>query len=142
MAHLSYSDQKKLVYKGLIILALVTLIEVAFSLFGKGHLWSGAVDYKWLVVAVSVIIVALSIYKAYYIIYNFMHMAWEVPGLAKTVLLPTVLLIWAIIAFFYEGADWQKRRAYVKQKQQHNVEKAEVQQEGTLIRSLKNEDFQ
>ena len=33
-------------------------------------------------------------------------MRYEVPGLVRSVLMPTMLLIWAIIAFFYEGNTW------------------------------------
>jgi cytochrome c oxidase subunit IV len=142
MSHLSYEASKKLVYKGLIILAVVTLAEVFISLIGKGHLWGGIVEYRWLVILSSVVIVTLSIYKAYYIIYNFMHMKYEVPELARTVLLPTALLIWAMIAFFWEGADWQKRRAFVQQNAQEDVKSSEQMQEGTLIRELETSDFQ
>jgi hypothetical protein len=53
---------------------------------------------------------ALSIYKAYFIIFDFMHMKYEVKGLAWSVLLPTALLIWALIAFFNEGSSYNSRR--------------------------------
>ena len=35
-----------------------------------------------------------------------MHMGHEVKGLRMTVLMPMLLLVWAIIAFFYEGSAW------------------------------------
>jgi cytochrome c oxidase subunit IV len=116
MGHHSYEDAKKLVIKGLYILAVVTLVEVFFSLLGKGHIVSGVEDYKWVFYVISLIIIILSVYKAYYIIFEFMHMKYEVPSLVKTVLLPTALLIWAIIAFFWEGADWNARRTLIKDK--------------------------
>jgi len=47
--------------------------------------------------------IALSLYKAYKIVYEFMHLGHEVPGMLKSVLLPALLLVWAIIAFFWEG---------------------------------------
>ena len=68
-----------------------------------------------------------------------MHMKYEVPGLAKSVLLPTVLLIWAIIAFFWEGNDWNKRRALIEDR---NNEQVEQPQMGMDVRILKEEDFQ
>jgi cytochrome c oxidase subunit 4 len=37
-------------------------------------------------------------------------MKYEVPGLVKTVLLPTLLLVWAVIAFLYEGNYWNNSR--------------------------------
>ena len=46
MGHLSYEDSKKAVYKGLVLLGIVTLIEVFFSLLGKGYIIKGAQDYK------------------------------------------------------------------------------------------------
>jgi cytochrome c oxidase subunit IV len=140
MEHLSYEDSKKGVYRGLILLAVVTLIEVFFSLLGKGHVISGAENYKLLIIIASLFILGLSIYKAYFIIYEFMHMKYEVKGLSRTVLLPLVLLIWAIIAFFWEGNDWNKRRTLIQNK---NNESVEMQpQIGMEIRSLTKEDFQ
>ena len=45
-----------------------------------------------------------------------MHMAYEVRGLVMSVLLPTSLLIWAIIAFFQEGNSWGERRDQIQEK--------------------------
>lgn len=115
MSHLSYEDSKKLVIKGLWLLAVVTLIEVAVSLFGKGHLIEGMEDLGWVMAICALIIAALSIYKAYFIVYFFMHMAYEVKGLRWSVLLPTLLLVWAIIAFFQEGNSWKERREQVEE---------------------------
>jgi hypothetical protein len=39
-----------------------------------------------------------------------------VPGLAKSVLLPTFLLVWGIIAFFQEGNSWKERREVIDAK--------------------------
>lgn len=117
MGHLSYEESKKRVYFGLILLAVVTLAEVIISLFGKGHIiWHGAKDHKLLIYFVGLVIIALSLYKAYFIIYEFMHMKYEVRGLAMSVLLPTALLIWAVIAFFQEGNSWKHRRQQIKEK--------------------------
>ena len=116
MAQHSYEEAKKLVMKGLVILAIVTLVEVFFSLLGKGHIWAGVENIRWAFWLIGLIIIILSIYKAYYIIYEFMHMRYEMPGLVRTVLLPMALLIWAIIAFFWEGADWNARRTLIKDK--------------------------
>jgi len=114
MGHLSYEDSKKLVYKGLVLLAVVTLVEVFFSLLGKGHVIGGLEDISWLGYLVGLILIGLSLYKAYYIIYEFMHMRYEVKGLALSVLLPTVLLVWALIAFFQEGTAWKQRRQQIE----------------------------
>ena len=41
MGHLSYEESKKAVVRGLILLAVVTLVEVAIGLVGKGHVIEG-----------------------------------------------------------------------------------------------------
>ncbi|MCB0546198.1 MAG: cytochrome C oxidase subunit IV family protein, partial [Phaeodactylibacter sp.] len=116
MGHLSYEEAKKVVYKGLVLLAVVTLIEVFFSLLGKGHVIPALKGITWLHYLIGMLLIALSLYKAYFIIYEFMHMRYEVKGLAMSVLLPTLLLIWAIIAFFQEGNSWKNRRELIKEK--------------------------
>ena len=74
MAHHSYEEAKKLVYKGLILLAIITLIEVIVSLFGKGHLgWHEAFYLTWVRYIVGFVIIVLSLYKAYYIVFELMQ---------------------------------------------------------------------
>lgn len=114
--HISYEESIKKVYKGLWLLAAVTGIEVIVSLFGKGHIISSVKGLGgWFVAVIGLLIIGLSLYKAYFIIYEFMHMKYEVKTLATTVLLPTALLIWAIIAFFMEGDYWNERRTQIKE---------------------------
>ncbi len=124
MGHLSYEESKKKVFQGLILLGAVTLVEVGLSLFGKGYIISGVEDYTWVAYVVGLGLIVLSLYKAYFIIYDFMHMRYEVKGLALSVLLPTLLLVWAIIAFFQEGGSWKSRRDQIKEK---NAEPAKEQ---------------
>jgi cytochrome c oxidase subunit 4 len=133
MGHLSYEESKKLVFRGMWLLAIVTLVEVAVSLFGKGHIISGVENSSVIFFITGLIIIALSVYKAYFIIYEFMHMKYEVKGLAMSVLLPTVLLIWAIIAFFQEGNAWKSRRQQVQEQNKEQVidDNAKMQ-EGSL----------
>ncbi len=116
MGNLSYEDSIKRVYFGLKLLAAVTLIEVLISLAGKGHIGflKGLTNYKWFLILVGLALILFSLYKAYFIIYEFMHMKYETPGLRWSVLLPMGLLIWAIIAFFNEGSAWGNARAEYK----------------------------
>jgi len=105
--HLSYEDSIKGVWKGLILLAVVTVVEVLLSL---GKATDFAKEHVWLFGLLAVLIIAFSIYKAYFIIFEFMHMGYEVKGLALSVLLPTGLLLWGVIAFFWEGSAWKENR--------------------------------
>ncbi len=132
-SHLTYEESKKKVFQGLVLLAVVTLVEVFISLLGKGHIIAGAEKYKVLYALVGIGLIVLSLYKAYFIIYEFMHMRYEVKGLALTVLLPTTLLIWAIVAFFQEGNSWKVRRELIKDKNKQEVEDTKpAKQEGML----------
>lgn len=114
--HKTYEESKKDVFKGLILLAVVTLIEVFISLLGKGHIIGGIEKYSVVIYGAGLAIIILSIYKAYFIIYEFMHMAYEAKGLAMTVLLPILLLVWGVIAFMQEGGSWGERRELIKEK--------------------------
>ena len=125
MGHLSYEESKKRVVFGLILLAVVTLVEVGFSLAGKGHIFKGWEDITWLAYVIGVILVGLSLYKAYFIVYEFMHMKYEVRSLALSVLLPTLLLVWAVIAFFQEGDSWKDRRQQIEEFDKEEVDEEE-----------------
>jgi cytochrome c oxidase subunit 4 len=124
MGHLSYEEAKKVVFKGLLLLAGVTLAEVIISLLAKGHLIPGLEKYHVLLYIGGVILIVLSLYKAYFIIYEFMHMRYEMKGLARSVLLPTILLVWAVIAFFQEGSSWGERRELIKERNQEVSDKS------------------
>ncbi|THH41747.1 cytochrome C oxidase subunit IV family protein [Neolewinella litorea] len=113
--HLSYEESVRGVWKGLGLLAAVTVAEVILSLLKAAEF---AESIRPLIYVASLLIIALSVYKAYFIIYEFMHMGYEVKGLAMTVLLPTMLLLWALIAFFNEGDAWRKSREKVLYKDQ------------------------
>ncbi len=119
-AHQSYEDQKRFVVRGLMLLGAITLIEVFIALVAKGHIgghkWEGALHYFYMLV-----MVAFSLYKAYFIVFFFMHMAHEMRGLAMSVLLPTLLLVWAIIAFFQEGSAWGNNREKIKEKNEQVI---------------------
>ncbi len=120
MGHLSYEEGKKVVFRGLIILGIVTLVEVFVALIGKGYIIEGFHLPKWIM---YLAMIGMSLYKAYFIVYEFMHMRYEVPGLVKSVLLPTLLLVWAIIAFFYEGDTWYKWRKNVNDREIASITK-------------------
>ncbi len=114
----NYEEGIAVVKKGLGLLAAITVIEVAIALLGNGHIIDGFHMPKWLMYPVMI---GFSLYKAYFIVYYFMHMAHEVKGLAMSVLLPCLLLVWAIIAFFNEGNSWHTRRELIQKKNELQV---------------------
>lgn len=104
---LSYEEGKKVFLKTILILGAITIGEVAFALIGKGHIFPGIEFPGWLIGGVMIL---MSVVKAYLIIYEFMHMKYEVKGLVRTVLLPAFLLVWGVIAFLWDGTHWMDRR--------------------------------
>jgi cytochrome c oxidase subunit IV len=103
----SYEEGIKVVQRGFLLLGAITILEVMIALVGNGHIIHGFTIHKAIMYPAMI---GLSLYKAYWIVYNFMHMAYEVKGMAMSVLLPCCLLVWAVIAFFQEGDSWGSRR--------------------------------
>ena len=51
------------------------------------------------------IFIGLTIVKAFYIVAEFMHMKYEAKSLAWSVILPTIFIVWLIIALLTEGGQ-------------------------------------
>ena len=49
------------------------------------------------------VFVGLTIVKAYYIVSEFMHLGHERKALIWSILLPTIFVMWLIVALIYEG---------------------------------------
>ncbi|MDX1407979.1 MAG: cytochrome C oxidase subunit IV family protein [Saprospiraceae bacterium] len=130
MGH-DYHKAKKIALKTILILAVVTVIEVLIALGGKGHLIEGFHMVWWLM---GLLMIIGSLYKAYLIVGEFMHMKHEVRALGLSVLLPTLLLVWAIIAFMYEGGAWKGNRQKIEQRNSQLVDES-IQPQGMLLRS-------
>ncbi|MDQ6815474.1 MAG: cytochrome C oxidase subunit IV family protein [Bacteroidota bacterium] len=60
--------------------------------------------------AIKGFIIILMMAKAFYIVAYFMHLKSEIRNLIMTILVPLSLLIWAIIAFLYEGNSYKNNR--------------------------------
>ena len=58
--------------------------------------------------------IVFSLYKAYYIVSIFMHLGHEIGGFSLMIVLPFTLLIWAVIAFLWEGDSARQSRNAVK----------------------------
>lgn len=134
MAH-DYETSKKIANKTIGILAVITIGEVLFALLGKGHLIHGI---HFPTVLIAGVMILMSIIKAYLIVYEFMHMKYEVKGMVRSVLLPMFLLVWAIIAFLYEGSYWEESRSEIAEKNKAELDSSPT---GSMIYELKNEDL-
>ena len=130
MGH-SYEKSKKIALQTIILLGVITIVEVLIALAGKGHIFNGALRMPWYIM--NLLMIVLSVYKAYKIVYEFMHMGYEVRGLALSVLLPTLLLVWGVIAFLQEGSAWKGRRDNITERNSIETENS-YKPEGMLLR--------
>lgn len=134
MAHvkgLSPEEQRKLDIsigvKGFWVLLAVTLAEVAVALFAKEFLP---------MTLIRLVMIGMSLFKAYYIVSIFMHLGSEVGGFASTIVLPMALLIWAVVAFLWEGDSARQNRNYVKDPRPGAEAKVNEAPEQTSMRSV------
>ena len=102
-----YESGKKLMLKTIIILSIVTVVEVSVAI-GYDHFNPTGGNFKWLI---NLFMAVMSVVKVVYIMGTFMHLKDETKGFFLTVVLPFSFLIWAIIAFSYEGGSWNHMRS-------------------------------
>ena len=118
----SYEEGLKTVWRGLGLLAIITVGEVFVALLGKGHIIE---NFYLPIVIMYSLMISMSLYKAYFIVKFFMQMGYEVRGMAMSVLLPCLLLVWAIIAFFWEGSYMGYRRELIQKKNERVIKPVE-----------------
>lgn len=71
-------------------------------------------------------IIILMLAKAFYIVAYFMHLKSEIRNLIMTIIVPLALLIWAIIAFLYEGNSYRNNRnTYDAYKRESHIQPTE-----------------
>ncbi len=135
MSHLSYEESKKRVFFGLKLLAVITLLEVITSLYGKGFIGGNGEPHtgiiKWIVI---LLLIGFSIYKARFIIFEFMHLGYEVKSLSWAVLFPIGLLVWAMFPFFQDGNSWMNRREHHGDSTGKEIQEEEIQKESGLLK--------
>ena len=84
---------RSVIWRTFWILLAITIFEVAiaFTSLSKELL--------------MIIFIVLTIVKAYFIIAFFMHLKHETKGLIWSILIPTALLVWLLIALLTEGTS-------------------------------------
>ncbi|WKN44385.1 cytochrome C oxidase subunit IV family protein [Tunicatimonas pelagia] len=88
-------DQKKInqLWRIAGILAIVTAIEFAFAyILPRGPL-------------LYFTFIALTLVKAFYIVAEFMHLKGEVKTLIWSIVIPTIFVVWLVIALLAEGSS-------------------------------------
>ncbi|MGB1204642.1 MAG: cytochrome C oxidase subunit IV family protein [Chitinophagales bacterium] len=103
----TYKQQVSGVWRATLWLSIITVVEVAAALIWIWVLFPDGGGPRMLL---NTFFIMASLLKAFFIVGEFMHMKYETRALALTVLVPTVFLIWFIIAFLWEGAEWMNNR--------------------------------
>jgi cytochrome c oxidase subunit IV len=89
--------QVKRILRVTVLLSIITILEVGLGLLGAGHV------PKWLS---ATLFLAMTLFKAAYIVKVFMHLGDETKNMIITVLIPLTLFVWFIIAFLADGGFW------------------------------------
>ena len=106
MSQEEYNHHVSAVWKTTGILAVVTIVEVGIALI-YDFFFHGSMGLR---MALNIFMILATLLKAFYIIAIFMHLKYEKKALVATIILPTAFLIWAIIAFLWEGDAWLQLR--------------------------------
>ena len=116
------------IWKTFWVLSALTVVELGLGYFlywKHGHLSYG------FTLSTKLVIAALTLAKAYYIVSIFMHLGDEIRNMIMTIIVPLLLFVWFIIAFLWDGNAWRNlrntdagsRKAQTEQTQTHPVEK-------------------
>ncbi len=87
--------QTKTIWRTFVILLIATCVEFAIA-FGLPQ------EMKYLRISIFVV---LTIFKAFFIVGEFMHLKHEVKTLIWMILIPTGFIVWLLIALVYEGGS-------------------------------------
>ncbi len=104
-----YKSQKSAVWRSTIILSIVTLVEIGFALMHYNNV--GGMEEWFPKSMLNLLMVVLSLLKAYFIVGEFMHIKYETRALTLTILVPLVFLVYGVIMFMWEGSAWNFARS-------------------------------
>jgi cytochrome c oxidase subunit IV len=90
--------QTKAIWRTFIILLIATCVEFAIA-FGLPP------EMKYTRISIFVV---LTIFKAFFIVGEFMHLKHEVKTLIWMILVPTGFIVWLLVALVYEGGHHTK----------------------------------
>jgi len=99
-------NAKKAIWRTFFILLGLTVLE--FIIAGTKGFYSSTFGLKPETVSTMVLalFIILTIFKAFYIVAEFMHLKHEVKRLIWIILVPFIFIVWLIIGFLWEGNYW------------------------------------
>ena len=106
------------------VLSVLTIVELGlgYLLYAKHGEWGYTP-----VISTKILIGALTLAKAYYIVSVFMHLGDEIRNFIMTIIVPLMLFVWFIIAFLADGDSWKNlRNTYSPKEKAKTEEKADA----------------
>lgn len=105
---MALTAQQKNIVRVTIILSVLTTFE--FILAGTKDAIASGLGWEKSTVSTLVLLtfIVLTIFKAYYIVSEFMHLGHELRRLILTILLPFIFILWLIIGMIIEGNYYGK----------------------------------
>jgi cytochrome c oxidase subunit IV len=107
MAHGTYEERIKMVWRVCYILAFVTVFEIAAAL-----LYYFFFEESVPRIILNLLFIILSAGKAYYIMSEFMHLKYELRPMMISIVTPFLFLVWGIITFLWEGDYWLSAKEF------------------------------
>lgn len=104
-----YNSQVSAVWRSTLWLSIITVVEVTLALIWMYRLYPDGGGPRLLLNAIFIV---MSLLKAYFIVGEFMHIRYETRALTLTILVPTLFLVWFLIAFLWEGSAWLDMRQF------------------------------
>lgn len=105
--HADAAAAKKEVWKITVYLSVITLVELALGYIMFKMNWS---DGSFIKLFTKILILLFMLWKAFYIIAYFMHLKFEAKPLVSTLIISSLLFIWFIIAFLWDGSSYKQLR--------------------------------
>src|SRR4030095_5347666 len=97
---------KKRVIRTTLILSVITVIELGLGL----SLYALHLPDDMRRMMIKILIISLSLAKAFYIVSIFMHLGDEIRNMIMTIVVPLMLFIWFIAAFILDGQSYKNLR--------------------------------
>ena len=99
---LTFKSNQQKIWGVLIFLSIVTIIEVVLGILKPAALMNPFLGMKWL----NWIFIILTIIKAYYIAWDFMHLRDEKRSFTSSIVLPLLILIPYLVFILLLEADY------------------------------------
>lgn len=102
----SHEGGTKRIWKTFWLLSVVTIIELGLGL-AIYNIVEGGNPSAGMILFLKGVMCILTLVKAWYIVAVFMHLGDEIRTFILSIVVPLSLLVWAIIAFLWEGESWK-----------------------------------